>query len=316
MNTEITANERPVLVIGAAGVDLVGRVDSALKTGTSSPARIRTSYGGVARNVAENLGRLGHPVILLAVVGRDLAGDGLLEHTASAGVDTQYVMRTARHGTGTYLAVLDKTGELQFAMDDMGAIDELTADYVRSHAQLFKQAGALFLDGNLPSATLRTTIQLARKRKLQVFADPTSTTLANRLIPHLPQIHVLTPNSYEAAIFCGEEFDSSDHNAALRAARHLVSEGVDLAVITLAEFGLCYATSSSSGYIPALRTEIVDPTGAGDSLTAAIIFALLHEIPPDEAVRLGISAASLTLRHPGTVDPELSLEKLYDQLVI
>ena len=66
----------------------------------------------------------------------------------------------------------------------------------------------------------------------------------------------------------------------------------------------------------AIRTEIVDPTGAGDALTAAVIFSMLNQIPLDDAVRLGVSAASLTLRHRGAVVPDLSLEKLYDQLVI
>jgi pseudouridine kinase len=84
----------------------------------------------------------------------------------------------------------------------------------------------------------------------------------------------------------------------------------------LGQFGVCYATSDTSGQIPAIRTEIADPTGAGDAMTATVIFALLNDIPLDDAVRLGVSAATLTLRHPGAVLPDLSLEKLYDQLVI
>ncbi len=55
----------PVVVIGAAGVDIVGRLESDLHEGSSNPARIRTTFGGVARNVAENLARLGQAVILL-----------------------------------------------------------------------------------------------------------------------------------------------------------------------------------------------------------------------------------------------------------
>ena len=96
----------------------------------------------------------------------------------------------------------------------------------------------------------------------------------------------------------------------------MVTQGVALPIITLAEFGVCYATSETSGYIPAIRTETLDPTGAGDAMTAAVIFALFNDVPVDEAVRLGTSAASLALRYPGTVVPELSLEKLYDELVI
>jgi pseudouridine kinase len=66
--------------------------------------------------------------------------------------------------------------------------------------------------------------------------------------------------------------------------------------------------------VPAVQTEIVDPTGAGDALTAAVLFARLNDIPLDEAVRLGASAAALTLRTTGSVVPDLSLELLYDQL--
>jgi pseudouridine kinase len=94
----------------------------------------------------------------------------------------------------------------------------------------------------------------------------------------------------------------------------LVSEGVEIAIITMAEFGLGYATASGSGHVPAIKTEVTDPTGAGDALTAAVMFGLLNEIPIDESVMLGLSAASLTLRTPGTVAPKLSLELLYDQL--
>jgi pseudouridine kinase len=60
----------------------------------------------------------------------------------------------------------------------------------------------------------------------------------------------------------------------------------------------------------------VDSTGAGDALSAATIFGLLEHMPVHEAIRLGVSAAALTLQTRETVCQELSLEKLYDQLVI
>ncbi len=313
---ESPAPEAPVLVIGAAGVDLVGRLAGEMRAGTSNPAAIRTSFGGVARNVAENLARLGQPAILISVVGADADGESLLAHTASAGVDTSHVMVTADHRTGFYLAVIARDGELQFALDDMGAINLLRPDYLREQRQLFKNASALFVDANVPAPTMRTAFHLARLARLPIFADPTSTSLADRLVPFLSRLHVITPNTTEAGVFCGESFDKADRQAAIQAAKHLVGQGVGLPIITMAEFGVCYATSKTSGYIPAIRTETIDPTGAGDALTATVIFALLNEIPTDEAVRLGISAASLTLRYPGTVVPDLSLEKLYDQLII
>jgi pseudouridine kinase len=97
----------------------------------------------------------------------------------------------------------------------------------------------------------------------------------------------------------------------------LVSKGVQIAIVTLAEQGLAYASSSGgAGHIPALHTQVVDKTGAGDALTAAVIFGLVNDMPLDEAVRLGISAASLTLRTRETVASDLSLDKLYDELIV
>jgi pseudouridine kinase len=306
----------PVLVIGAAGLDIVGKLRSDLHFETSNPARIRASFGGVARNVAENLARLGQEVILLAAVGDDQTGSQLIQHAAESGVNVQAVLRSAEKPTGTYLGVLNARGELQLALDDMRAVSAITPTCLREHAELFKEASMLFLDANLPKDSLRTAMSLANRWHLPVVADPTSVALAARLRPYLRRLHVITPNSAEAGILCDRTIDAARRGPALDAARHLVSLGVDIAIIGLAEHGVCYATSETAGRIPAIRTEIVDPTGAGDALTAAVIFALLNEIPIDDAVRLGVSAASLTLRHPGAVLPDLSLQKLYDQLVI
>jgi pseudouridine kinase len=315
-NPKSPAPDGPVLVIGAAGVDIVGKLRGELQSESSTPAQIRQSFGGVARNVSENLARLGQPVTLITVVGDDEAGDRLLSDIASAGVNIEAVLRTSQYSTGAYLAVVNQVGTLQFALDDMRALSALSPAYIRQKEGLFKEASILFIDANLPRETLRTVMSLARKARLPVCADPTSSVLAPRLKPYLDRLYLFTPNSSEAAIFCDPERKITNRRQALEAAKHLVSQGVEIVYITMAEQGLCYATSETKGYIPAIRTEIVDPTGAGDALSATVIFALLNDIPLDDAVRLGVTAASLTLHYRGAVVPDLSLEKLYDQLVI
>lgn len=306
----------PVLVIGAAGVDIVGRLRGELRSKTSTPAVIRSSYGGVARNVAENLVRLGQPVNLISVVGEDDEGDRLLQGLVAAGVNPERVLRTSQYVTNSYLAIIDSQGELQFALDDMRAINSLTPQFIREQAALFKEASILFVDANLPKDTLRTVMSLARRAHLPICADPTSVSLAVRLRPYLSRFFLMIPNNAEAAVLSERTSPVNGRRQALEVAKYLVSQGVDIVIITMAEQGLCYATSESSGYIPAIKTSILDPTGAGDALTATVIFALLNDIPLDDAVRLGVSAASLTLRFRGAVVPDLSLEKLYDQLVI
>lgn len=308
--------EGPVIVVGGAGVDLIGRLDGELRTGTSNPARIRTSFGGSARNVAENLARLGRKVTLLTAVGKDQNGEQLLQQAQEAGIDISHVLITSEHPTGSYLGVIDPNGVLQFALDDISATNSLTPEYIRSLSDQFREASLVVIDANLQNKTMRAIFSQARKARIPVCADPTSNHLAERLRPFLDKLHFITPNRGEASVLCDQEFENSHPEEALEVAKCLIGFGVEIVLITLAEFGVVYAASETSGHVPALRTAIIDPTGAGDALNATVIHSLLNNFSLDDAVRLGVTAASLTLRYPGTVIEDLSLEMLYDQLVI
>jgi len=306
----------PVLAIGAAGVDMVGHLATPPQTGTSNPARIRLGFGGVARNVAENLARLGQPCNLLSAVGKDFLGDRLCEELAATGVGVSGILRIPERPTGAYLAMIDPEGRLHLALDDMRVLEALTPEVLEAQENLFRSSSLVFLDANLPPAVLRLAIRLAQRSKIPICADPTSRTLAPRLHPHLHSLFLITPNAAEAEVLLGESIPAEDPALAVMAARKLVARGVRVALITLAEFGVAYASDVDHGHVPALRTQILDPTGAGDALSAAVIFGLLNEMPLHESVRLGISSASLTLRSHSTVASDLSLEKLYDQLVV
>jgi pseudouridine kinase len=302
-----------VLVIGAAGLDIKGRALSALQPGTSNAGRVRRSLGGVARNVAENLARLDVNVTLLTAVGDDPAGRQIMQQAADCGVDTAPSLVVEGGRTGAYLAVLDEAGGLAVAIDDMSIVEQITPRYLNDHRRLFAEASMLAIDANLTPDALNTVFSLAARYKVPVCADPTSTALAGRLCPYLKGLHLIAPNVAEAAILADLP-PARTQDQALDAARQLVSLGVDFAILTLADQGSAYATSEESGLLPAMRVEIVDPSGAGDALTAATIFAALNDIPTDEAVRLGLAAAALTLQSKESVNPELSLEKLYAQL--
>ena len=172
----------------------------------------------------------------------------------------------------------------------------------------------LVLDANLSPSSLAAAIKAAKRNGVSVAVDPTSTTLAPRLKKHLADLAMVKPNVAEAELLLGHPIHG--RTEAMAAVQELVAHGTGLAVITLADEGLCYASSRESGYLPAIRCEVVDYTGAGDALTAAVVYGLVNGFPLDEAIRLGVSAATLTLKCPETVCPDMSLERLYDQLVI
>jgi pseudouridine kinase len=304
----------PVLVIGSSGLDLISYSDQPVQQHVSNPADIHASYGGVARNIAETLARLGQRANLISVVGQDTIGKQLLDFTASAGVNTSACL-IAPANTATYLAVLDMDRKLQFGLYDMNIIKQITIEYLDQHKELFNQASLVFFDTNLQPNIIRHIFHLAHKAGIPVCADATSSDQAKRLKPYLGRLYLLAANRFEAAILCGRETPIQSPESGIETARCLINQGVSIAVLPMGEDGVCYANSDTSGHIPAIRTPLLDPTGTGDALTATILFGLLNNIELDEAVRLGVTASSLTLRHSGAVIPDLTLEKLYNELV-
>ena len=304
-----------LLVIGAASIDTKGRASQPIQAGTSTPGAIRVSVGGVGRNIAENLARLGERAVLLSAVGDDDSGRHILQQAGECSIDLGPVLLSSSHRTAAYLAILDETGKPVMSIDDMNIHREMISPgVIYRHRALFRDASMIVVDANLSPNTLDTIFALARKYGVRVCADPTSATLAPRLRPYLPHLLLITPNGAEAEAMSGVSV--TGRGSGLKAAQKLVGMGVQIAIVTLGATGLVYATSQESGHVPAIDCEVVDFTGAGDALTAAVVFGLLNDLPIDEAVRLGTSAAALTLQSRETVCPTLSLERLYDKLVI
>ena len=305
-----------VLVIGSAGVDVKGRPWDAVNWGAPNLGYIRNSVGGVARNIAENLARLEIPTILLTAVGEDTAGDRVLDACDAVDIQVDYVRQIPDGRTGTYMAVLQPDGQLHVAISDFEIMSHVNSEYVREHEDLLRFAEMIVIDATLSEETLQTIFELATRYDVPVAADPTTPVLAGRLCPYIDQLYLIVPNASETTSLCKVNGPAEDRETGTEVARTLVTMGAKVAVVTMGELGLSYAHGSGGGFIRAVHTNVVDTTGAGDAFSGGVIFGLLNDVPLDEAMRLGITAASLTLESQFTVLPELSQELLYDKLTV
>lgn len=305
-----------VVLVGATLLDTKGKPLAGLEPGTSNPALIRSTRGGTARNVAENLARLGASVTLISAIGDDPTGHSLLAQTAEAGVNLDHVMVVPDQPTGAYIALLEPDGTLSVAVDDVRVMEAITPDYLLQRRALFAAADMIMMDGSLSEETMRAVVELARGYSVPLCADPSSGRLAYKLRPFLANLHLVVPNQVEEAELCDVVFPGYDPHESLTLARRLVSAGVSTVVVTLSDFGLDYATADEMGYIPPRYSRMVDSTGTGDAVTAAIMFGMLNDLPVIESIRLGAAAAGLTLQTTETVVPDLSLDMLYDHLIV
>jgi pseudouridine kinase len=295
-----------VVVIGGANLDVRARSATPAVPGTSNPGTVALSLGGVGRNVAENLARLGTPVRLVAAVGRDDTGERLLAETAAAGVDVEHVVRTDE-ATGSYTAVLDADGELVVAVADMTGTDRLGPDDVRRVEPLVATAALLVADGNLAPDTLAACLDLAADTGTPVVLDPVSIPKGARLAPLLGPgrpLLAVTPNLGELGALTGRAV--GDERDVPEAAAHLHRLGAEHVWVRLGAAGSILSTDGRATRLEAVPGPVVDVTGAGDAMLAAFCHALLGGASPVEAARWGHAAAALTVAVPETVRPDLN----------
>ena len=303
----VLAEPHQLLCIGAANRDRKLRTLGPARLASSNPAAQTESAGGVARNIAENLARLGLPVQLLTAVGQDPAGQALLAEAAALGIRTQGSLQLAEVPTGSYTAVLDERGDLVIGLAQMQACEALDPGFLQSTLALRRSASWTVLDLNLPAPTVAALLAEAAAGQRPLAAVAASVPKMDRLPRELRGLALLLLNRDELAACTGLALDGE---AALDAAwAQLQSRGLQGLVLTQGGGAVrCALAGQPLAEVPALPVpDIVEVTGAGDAFSAGVI-AGLQRAPLDlpAACRLGQRLAALTLQSAATVSPLLS----------
>jgi len=303
-----------VLCVGGAVVDLLLRLQAPPVTGSSNPADGVSAAGGVARNVAENLTRLGVSVALVARVGRDGSGDQLVASLRGLGIDTTAVAGTAGLGTAHYVAVLDPAGELVIGVADMAVLEQLTVEEVRAvwpPSRDPRDRGTppwVFLDCNPSAAVVAATVELARATGVPLAVDAVSTAKVRRLPSRLDGVTVWFGNRDEAVAYLtptvGSSGTASGGDAELL--EGLRRAGAASVVLTRGRSTVLVADRAGCREVAVPAAEVIDVTGAGDALVAATLAALTAGRTLDDAVSDGVAAAALTVASSVSVRTDLS----------
>lgn len=288
------------IVIGGVNMDIGGSPVNKLIMRDSNPGIITARPGGVGRNIAHDMSLLGLEVSLIAAIGDDVYGHGILTSCAELGLDLSLARVLPDMRTSTYLYVTDETGDMELAISDMEIVKCITPDYVARHIEAVNSFDAVVLDANLEAETIE---YVAAHCTAPIYADPVSTAKALRFLPVLDKLTALKPNIYEAERLTGE-IDPE------RAARKLVEHGVKRVFISLGEEGILAADENELLKLPREYVTVVNTTGAGDAATAAIVWAGLNGLSLYDSARAAVKAGAITATCEGANNPELSADKL------
>lgn len=299
-----------VVVIGGAAIDITGFPRGPFHLGDSNPGRISTASGGVGRNIAENLARLGIPVKMLTALGDDDLGHRLREESERIGIDLTHALMPKDECTATYLAIVDEEGDMKAAIASMDIFEHITPDYVRGHDSLLRSAAAIVVDANLSQPVL--TMIAEEYGDCPLFVDTVSSSKAAKLKPVLGAFHTIKPNRYEAEFLSGQGIHTADDLLAVK--NWFITQGVKRVFISLGPGGVVYGDELTYAQISPAPLKMVNSTGAGDAFMAGLVYGYLHNYTLEATAMFAQAMAALTARSPRTVHPEMSLTLVQSML--
>ena len=297
----ILRNTSYVVVIGGVNMDIGGISHAPLVAGDSNPGRVRTSPGGVGRNIAHNLSLLGADTRLITVFGDDDNARRISASCAELGIDISRCLTIPGASTSSYLFISGPDGDMALGLSDMEIYQHLTPQFLASLTFFLNSAQLLVVDTNIPQDSLQW---LADNCTAPLYADPVSTAKAEKLLPVLGRLHTLKPNRLEAELLSGVAI--TDEVSLNMAADVLLRTGLRRVFISLGGDGVLAADHQQRTHIPCGPTDMVNTTGCGDAFMAAICRAALDDLDLGQTARAGLAAAAIAMESAETINSSLS----------
>lgn len=297
--------KRKYYVIGGANIDLLGKSYDSLKPSDSNPGAISMSFGGVSRNIAENLALMGEEVVFLSVFGDDGLGKQCLEHLDSLSIDTSHSVIINHRRSSTYMAIANKDGEMVSAIADMGILEELNQTHLEGFLQCIASHDILIMDTNLSESMIDYITSNCRGI---IAVDPISSKKAVKIIPFLSRVSVFKPNRIEAEMVCG--FGIEDDESLMKALLHLRSYKIKHVIISLGSQGGVIANDEGIYRYRTKEFDIISVTGAGDAFLASYVANIGESTKM--MIKAAVSASMIACCSEHTVNPKMSTECIHD----
>jgi ribokinase len=263
----VTAAGR-VGVCGSVNMDVFGYAPKLPAPGqTVLGRRLAYAPGGKGANQAVAARRMGAEVRFVGACGRDPFGDQVAAALAADGIDITGLARLDME-TGVALIVVDDNGENQIVALP-GANDHVAAPDPHPTVDVW------VADGQVPAASAAGVLEVADATGATTLVVPAPAGLLPADL--VARFDVAVVNETELAALGGR------HPAAI--------------VLTLGARGARILPDGPA--LPAEPAHVVDTTGAGDCLTGAVAAAVAEGRPLEDAVRLGLAAASICVARHG-----------------
>ena len=256
---------------------------------------------GGAANVARQIATLGAHVSVAGICGEDAAGEQLLTLCAGAGIDTRAVLRLpGRHTTRKLRVVSHSQQLLRLDWEDVQPCAADVSARLLTQLASGSPPDAIILSDYAKGVLTGETIAgiLRARGRVPLVVDP-----KHRDFARYRGATTVTPNLHELEVAAGCTLEVDDLPSIAAAARAIMtSAGLDSMVVTLGNHGMLVVPATGPEVaVPAMRHEVYDVTGAGDTAIAVLTLALAARAPLAQAAQLANAAAGVSVCQVGAV---------------
>ena len=303
-------NNPYILVLGASIVDIFGFCGRSYAQRDSIPGHIKISFGGVCRNIAENLARVGVNTQFISTLGDDENGKSILEHSRKLGYIMENSLFLEGESTPTYLAILNHQGEMESAVVDMESLNKMDEVFVDGKHEVFENAEYTIVDSDNP--ILLEYILKKYQGKSKFILDPVSAKKAKKIRHLVKYFHTIKPNRFETEALCGFKIETNDDLK--KAGRFFIEQGVKNVFISLDADGIYYITSEGEeGTLACCEPiNVKNVTGAGDSFVAGIGYGYMNNLNIKDTLKYSVAMSIITITHEETINPNMNHELVED----
>ena len=282
---------KEVCVIGGCNIDFIAKSFEKINMKDSNPGTLEYSFGGVGKNIAENLLKMGIENKFISVFGDDVYSREIKDYLKKIGLDFSNSKFLTNRGMSNYISILD----------------EINIEFISKLIDLIKSYKYIVMDTNLREDVLEYICKNCPNSK--IIVDCVSRKKALKIKNLLKYIYLLKPNIYEAEELTDIPYENeSDLEKIVDV---FLEKGVQKIFISMGEKGILYADKNENGIVKITeKPKIENTSGCGDSAMSGIIFGVVNEKDILECAKLGNIAGFITAQSMDTVSKDISEKNL------
>lgn len=293
-----------IVVIGAVFLDIKGHSRDTYIPKGRNVGSIHYVHGGVSRNVVEDIANVELRPTFISLVDDTPNGEAILQKLRKHKVETKYI-KTVKDGMGIWLAVFDHQGDVVASVSSRPDLLPLVQTLDEYGDEIFENADSICIEIDIEKDIINRVFKLAEKHHKEVYALVSNMSIALQRRDFIKSTGCFVCNEQEAGMFFSEDYSNTEPaEMAKILSERVQSSQIKRMVVTMGSHGSVYADCNGEyGFYPALKVNVIDTTGAGDSFFSGVAIGLTYGKTLKEACAIGTKLASSVITSHENVCP-------------